>query len=168
MNRADSERLLAAATKKLAAAAEGYFSSEESNDNESLVINQENVWGILMKWRTRTNAKCRFIKICFNIFIRCTRIFKSGYILDIYHTIGGREFKWDQDRLDTRHWELGDGLCAFHVQFIFVPFKTRIQELVQIDHSGENNWRGSNISVHLMVIEGGARWTEVLRVVYNV
>lgn len=43
MNRVDSERLLAAATKKLAAAAEGYFSSEESNDNESLVIDQENV-----------------------------------------------------------------------------------------------------------------------------
>lgn len=43
MNRVDSERLLAAATKKLAAAAEGYFSSEESNDNESLPIDQENV-----------------------------------------------------------------------------------------------------------------------------
>lgn len=42
MNRVDSERLLAAATKKLAAAADGYFSSEESNDNdEGLVIDQQ-------------------------------------------------------------------------------------------------------------------------------
>lgn len=40
MNRADSERLLAAATKKLA---DGYYSSEESNDNESLPMEQNNM-----------------------------------------------------------------------------------------------------------------------------